>query len=134
MFEIQQILRLLLFLGPKITFVCKFSKPCDRYYLVYSIYPNLPKFGPWWRHNEIVKPDIYIFRSSYPFFELIGQFWLRNSISTFRTGKDMRMLLKQIYWKSIEIYTVFLTLGFSDVLHRGKILLAFEMRWQISKL
>ena len=49
-FENHQILRLPLFLGPKITFVCKFSKPSDKYYLIHKIYPNLPKFGPWWRH------------------------------------------------------------------------------------
>ena len=73
-FEIHQILRLPLFLGPKITFVCKFSIPCDKYYLIYTIYPNLPKFGPWWRHNSIVAPKIYIFRSSYPFF------WTQRSI------------------------------------------------------
>ena len=92
--SIYQIWRLPLLLGPKITFVCKFSKPCDKYYLIYNIYPNLPKFGPWWRHNDIVAPDIYIFRSSYPFFLTQRSILVKKQYFNFPNRKGYANALK----------------------------------------
>ena len=75
-------------LGPKITFVYKFSNPYDKYYLIHQIYPNLPKFGPWWLHN-----DQDFWNSSN--FKIIILF--RTFVYKFSKPYDKYYLIHQIY-------------------------------------
>ena len=96
--------------------------------------PNLPKFGPWWRHNDIVAPDIYIFRSSYPFFLTQRSILVKKQYFNFPNRKGYVNTLKaniskkhgNIYWNS--------NVGLQWRQTPREILLAFEMCWQISKL
>ena len=85
-------------------------RPYDNYYLTNNIYPNFPKFVPWWRHNGIVAPNIH--------FQVILSIFLNSE-------KGMRILLKQIYWKSMEMHDEFLTLSSSDVVF-WKLILSCE--------